>query len=116
MVAFGDPTFNILLFIPLGVACGLLPWSSRKFALLIGAFALPIAIETIQLLATSLDRACQTSDVSDNLTGLVIGLAIGLLARGIGSLVRGGRDRPGGPPVGREATPGPLDAAGPRWP
>ena len=42
---------------------------------------LPFAIETIQLLATGLGRACQSSDVADNLTGLAIGLVIGVVAR-----------------------------------
>ena len=116
MIAFGDPTFNILLFIPLGLACGLIPWSSRKVAVLLGAFALPIAIETVQLLATSLDRACQTSDVSDNLTGLVIGLAVGELVRGIVGFARGGHDRTKGAPEVGDPTPGPIDAAGPPQP
>ncbi len=75
----GDPTFNVLLYIPLGVAIGLWPRSRIKVALIVGAVALPIVIETIQLVATSLDRACQGADVSDNLTGLLIGLVLGSL-------------------------------------
>ena len=118
MVAFGDPTFNILLFVPLGVACGLLPSSPRSLALLLGALVLPLAIEMVQLVATSLDRACQTSDVSDNLSGLLIGFAIGLLARAIGDLRGRGTGRPGGAPEGPDATPSPSpsDAVGPPRP
>lgn len=78
---FGDPTFNVILFIPLGLAIGLVPAPRRRTALLVAAVALPFAIETIQLLATALDRACQSSDVSDNLTGLVIGLVGGIAVR-----------------------------------
>ena len=81
LFGFGDPTFNVLLFIPLGVAIGLVPPSRRQALLIVVAIALPFAIETIQLLATTLDRACQGADVSDNLTGLVIGIAVGAMVR-----------------------------------
>ncbi len=75
----GDPTFNILLYVPLGFAIGLFPSSRRKVALIVAAIALPFVIETIQLVAISLDRACQSADVSDNLTGLVVGLVLGVV-------------------------------------
>ena len=80
LLRFEDPTFNVLLFAPLGLAIGLLPPSRRKAVLIMGAFALPFAIETIQLLATQLGRGCQSSDVADNVTGLVIGLVLGIVA------------------------------------
>jgi hypothetical protein len=76
----GDPTFNVLLYVPLGLAIGLIPSSRRKVALIVGAIALPFTIETIQMVAVSLDRACQSADVSDNLTGLAIGLVVGIVA------------------------------------
>ena len=81
LLRFDDPTFNVLLFVPLGLAIGLIPASRRKAVLVVGAVVLPFAIETIQLLATGLGRGCQSSDVADNLTGLVIGLAVGIVAR-----------------------------------
>jgi hypothetical protein len=81
LLSFGDPTFNVLLFVPLGLAIGLVPASRRMAVLAVAAVILPFAIETIQLLATGIGRACQTSDVADNLTGLVIGLVIGVAAR-----------------------------------
>ncbi len=81
LLSLGDPTFNVLLFVPLGLAIGLLPRSRRKVLLVAAAFALPFAIEAIQLLATGLGRGCQSSDVADNLTGLVIGLVVGFVAR-----------------------------------
>ena len=33
------------------------------------------------MVAVNLDRACQSADVSDNLTGLVIGLVVGIVVR-----------------------------------
>jgi glycopeptide antibiotics resistance protein len=76
-----DVSLNVVLFIPLGLVLGWIPWSSHK-ALAIGlAAALPIMIEGIQLLVTPLDRGCESADVFDNLTGLVIGLATGFVAR-----------------------------------
>ena len=81
LLSFGDPTYNVVLFVPLGLAIGLIPASRRMAVLVVAAVILPFAIETIQLLATGIGRACQTSDVADNLTGLVIGLVIGVAAR-----------------------------------
>ncbi len=94
LLSFGDPTFNVLLFVPLGLAIGLFPASRRMAVLLLAAVILPFAIETIQLLATGLGRACQSSDVADNLTGLAIGLVIGVVARRLArSATRGDRER-----------------------
>jgi hypothetical protein len=90
LLSFGDPTFNVLLFVPLGVAIGLFPVSRWMAALVMAAAILPFAIEAIQLLATGLGRGCQSSDVADNLTGLVIGLVMGVVARRL----TGGPGRP----------------------
>lgn len=70
---------NILMFIPLGFAIAVAPRSSHKRALLVGAFALPFLIEATQFVVTPLGRGCQSADVTDNLTGLVLGLALGAL-------------------------------------
>ena len=43
----------------------------------VGAALLPLTIESIQLAATPLGRACQGGDVVDNLLGLALGLAAG---------------------------------------
>ena len=72
-----DALGNILMFIPLGFAIALAAWSSRKAAVLAGAFALPFLIEATQLVVTPLGRSCQSADVTDNLTGLVLGLTAG---------------------------------------
>jgi glycopeptide antibiotics resistance protein len=76
-----DTSLNILLFIPLGAAIGLIGRSRVTAALTLAAIALPFAIETIQLLAPILARGCQSADVIDNLSGLTIGLVIGALFR-----------------------------------
>jgi hypothetical protein len=75
-----SPTsLNVFLFIPLGTVLGLLPRSRRKTALVVMAIALPFVIETTQLLVVPLDRACQSADVADNLTGLAVGLLLGTI-------------------------------------
>jgi hypothetical protein len=77
VLSLEDAGFNILLFLPLGIAIGSVPGRRARAGLFGAAFALSPLIELIQLLATGLDRACQSSDVFDNLTGLVAGLVIG---------------------------------------
>jgi hypothetical protein len=77
VLALGDPGFNILLFLPLGVVLGSLPRGRTAAVLIGGALVLSPAIEMTQLVVRVLDRACQTSDVVVNLTGLVVGLATG---------------------------------------
>jgi glycopeptide antibiotics resistance protein len=77
---FSDTSLNVLIFVPLGATIGLLPRSRRSAVVMIAAIALPFAIETIQLLLPVLDRACESADVVDNLTGLVIGLGGGVVA------------------------------------
>jgi len=80
LLRLSDSGGNILMFIPLGATIGLVPRSRRKAAIVIAAIALPFGIETIQLLLPVLDRACESADVIDNLTGLAIGLAGGVAA------------------------------------
>ena len=72
-----DVLLNILLFMPFGFAVGAIPWSWRKAGVILAAIALPFAIEGLQLVVLSLGRGCQSADVVDNLTGLVIGLFAG---------------------------------------
>jgi glycopeptide antibiotics resistance protein len=86
---FGDTSGNVLMFIPLGVAIALVPRSRRMAVVLIAATALPFAIEITQMLLPVLDRACESADVVDNLTGLVLGLGGGVVAARLGrSLAR----------------------------
>ena len=79
ILLFGDTGLNVLLFIPLGATIGLMPRSRHKAVVIAAAVALPFAIEATQALVRSLDRACQSADVVDNLTGLAIGLVGGLV-------------------------------------
>lgn len=81
----GDTSLNVLLFMPLGFAVGLIPGSRRRNVILGLAILSPFAIETWQLLLPVLGRGCQSADVVDNLSGLVIGLVIGVGARILGS-------------------------------
>jgi len=79
----GDPILNVFMFIPLGVAIGLLPPSGARRWLVVAALLLPLAIEATQGIVIVLDRACQGGDVFDNAVGLCLGLAAGSAARAI---------------------------------
>ena len=91
IVRLRDAAFNIALFLPLGISIGALPRGAARAWLLLGAVVFPPAIELTQLLVRPLDRACQTADIVDNLTGLVVGLLIGWLAAREIARRRGGR-------------------------
>jgi glycopeptide antibiotics resistance protein len=95
----GERGLNVLLFLPLGLGLGLLPGSRTKLALVAGALVLPFVIEGIQYLAPALDRSCSTVDVVDNLTGLLVGLVVGLVGRVVLSFT----SRSGGDPAPAEA-------------
>ena len=77
----GERGLNVLLFLPLGLAIGALPRSRVKWALVVAALALPFLIEGIQYLIPVLGRSCSSIDVVDNLTGLVLGLGVGMVGR-----------------------------------
>ncbi len=89
-IGFAPPTefryvtpasLNVLLFIPLGIAVGLLPRTRAAGMATLAAVSLTFVVETVQLLVTPLGRGCQSADVFDNLLGLVIGAGIALLGR-----------------------------------
>lgn len=81
-------SLNVLLFVPLGVAVGLLPRTRAAAVVTVAAVSLTFVVEGIQLVVTALGRGCQTADMVDNLLGLVIGLVIGILARPVASSLR----------------------------
>jgi glycopeptide antibiotics resistance protein len=81
ILAVDDTSLNILIFLPLGASIAFLPRSRRTLLLVAAAIGLPFAIEVTQLLIPLLDRACESADVVDNLTGLVGGMIIGSLLR-----------------------------------
>jgi hypothetical protein len=76
-VTVGTTSLNVILFVPLGILLALLPPSGVTAFAVIGAALLPLTIESIQLVATPLGRACQGADVIDNMLGLALGLAAG---------------------------------------
>jgi hypothetical protein len=73
---------NVILFVPLGVALGLLPPHARwtRIAIVLGLVS-PIAVELTQLVVRSLARGCQAADIVDNVTGVALGLLVGMLIR-----------------------------------
>lgn len=79
MVSGSDVTLNIILFLPLGWAIGIAPWSARKVIVVLGAIASPLVIEALQLLLPPLGRGCESADILDNLTGLAIGFLVGMV-------------------------------------
>jgi hypothetical protein len=98
----GDIVLNILLFVPLGLVAGLVRSTAAERRLVVLAFALPFAIEAVQLAVRPLGRECQSGDVVDNLTGLTLGIVLGCGTRWIvriASTANGraslGRHRPG---------------------
>jgi hypothetical protein len=82
-------SLNVLLFIPLGLAIGLLPRTRARSYLIVAGFALPVVVEGTQSLVTVLGRGCETADVFDNTMGLAIGLvmgvSVGAIARWLGT-------------------------------
>lgn len=92
LLRLNDTSLNVAMFIPLGLTIGLVGASRPRVALIVFAVILPVGIETIQLLAPILDRGCQSADVVDNLTGLLIGLVIGTGLRVLGNAIGAARD------------------------
>lgn len=86
--SFNDVSLNVLLFLPLGLTAPFAGPTRPTVALLAASVAFPFVIEAIQLIVTPLGRSCQSVDVIDNLTGLVLGLGCaGLL--GVAARLRG---------------------------
>jgi len=80
----GQQLLNTLLFVPAGVCLVLAlgrwraGWVLIPLALACLA-GLSLAVEEIQLHVARIDRACDVTDIIDNVTGAVIGVAVGLL-------------------------------------
>jgi VanZ family protein len=81
LLAINDESLNVLLFVPLGIALGLLVGHPRFPMLLAIAITLPWVVEAIQLAIPALGRACQSADLTANLFGLLIGVAIAFVVR-----------------------------------
>jgi len=82
LLAVTEASLNVALFIPLGICLGLMDRSRRAGFAVFGAFLLPFAIEVTQLLVPALNRYCDTADIADNLTGLIVGLIVGAVTAG----------------------------------
>lgn len=70
-------SLNVLLFVPLGLAVGLLPRTRPAGIVALAAISLTFVVEGIQLVVTPLGRGCHSADIIDNLLGLAIGMIIG---------------------------------------
>jgi glycopeptide antibiotics resistance protein len=82
--AGGQRLLNTALFVPSG---GLLVLAASRWRIgwlavplgLAGLAAYSVAIELVQLELARIDRACDVTDVVDNVSGAVIGVGIGLV-------------------------------------
>ena len=93
LTTVSEASLNVVLFVPLGIALGLLPRSRTKALAIAGAVVLPVAIETVQYVVPALGRYCDSADVADNLTGLAVGLVMGLVARAVAGGATAHRNR-----------------------
>jgi glycopeptide antibiotics resistance protein len=89
-----DRGLNVVLFIPLGIALGLMPRSPVKAEAVFLAALSPLLIELTQSIV-GLGRTCEATDVVDNLTGLAVGF---LIAGVVGVVLRRWRRVDDGPP------------------
>ncbi|MFI5955400.1 VanZ family protein [Cryptosporangium sp. NPDC051539] len=81
-------SLNVWMFVPLGVFTAL-TGKRKSTPLTLTAFGvlIPIGIEAAQRVLP-LNRFCDTRDVADNVYGLLIGVALGLLVRSLAPLPR----------------------------
>lgn len=96
MVGGGQRALNTLLFVPAGFSWALVVarWRHWLLGALAGAAGLAVlsaVIERVQLELARLDRACDVTDVVDNVTGVVLGLLVGLVVGRV--LTHAGRRR-----------------------
>jgi hypothetical protein len=84
VLGFDQRTLNVLLFVPAGLFLVLAVgrwWAGLVLAPvgLVALAAYSLAIELTQLQLARLDRACDVTDMVDNILGAGIGFAIGLV-------------------------------------
>jgi hypothetical protein len=77
-----ERSLNVALFLPAGLAVGMLPAPRVRWWALAALLTLPAVIEGCQFLGyPELGRSCQAQDVVQNVTGAAIGATLGLLLR-----------------------------------
>jgi hypothetical protein len=79
----GQRLLNVVVFVPAGVLLVLVAarWRSAWVTVPLGLGALAgysMLIELTQLAAARIDRACDVTDIIDNVTGAVVGVLIGI--------------------------------------
>jgi hypothetical protein len=79
VAALTETGLNVWLFVPLGLACGLLPRGAQVAVAAAFSAGVPFAIEATQSALPSLGRICSGGDVAANLVGLAAGLAVSLV-------------------------------------
>ena len=80
----GQELLNTLLFVPAGVflVLALGRWRAGRVLVPLGLLALAaysLGIEETQLHVARIDRACDVTDIIDNVSGAVIGVLLGVL-------------------------------------
>ena len=87
---------NVLLLVPVGLFTALVASRlsrSLGWTVALVSAALPFAYEAGQQVFRGLQRACDTTDLADNLTGVLLGLAAGVLLVGLRWAARRGSGR-----------------------
>jgi len=79
----GQQLLNTLLFVPAGafLALAFARWRAGRVLVPLGLLALAaysLGIEEIQLHVARLDRACDVTDILDNVSGALLGVAVGV--------------------------------------
>jgi hypothetical protein len=87
-------TLNVLLFVPAGMFLVLTVGRRWSGLLLAPLAAYSLAIEFVQLQLARLDRACDVTDVVDNIVGAGIGFVIGVVLLPVVTPWRGPKPTP----------------------
>src|SRR3954449_4526567 len=100
----GQQLLNALLFVPAGflMTVAFARWRAGRVLVPLGFLLLAmysLAIEETQLHVARIDRACDVTDIIDNVTGAAVGVVLGLLLLPVLRPWRG-RGRGSGPAIG----------------
>lgn len=94
LLAVRERGLNVWMYVPLALLA-VLPRRGRTWRAALGVTAaLPFVAEATQWAVPALGRQCQSQDVAGNLTGVAVGVALGLVVRGLRAAARG-YPRPG---------------------